>query len=122
MNVRTCLLISDDPDDLVEFSEAVYEVSDNAVVLTIADFDKALNLLILKKCIPDVILLNTSITGLRPDIFFRTLWDDPALREIRIVVFGDSEFPRTPQIVFSLMPDVGYSELKEVLRKVIDAK
>ena len=53
MKVKTCLLITDDPDDHQAFSEAFAEVSEETIVLIVLDSQKALEMLRAKKHVPD---------------------------------------------------------------------
>lgn len=119
MIVRTCLLISDDPDDHVDFSEALNETAGDAVLVSISDFKKALDLLTLKKCVPDFIFINFAISGFRPHQFLDTLQDDPLLAEVRIIAYGESEPVQSLRITAFLDHDLSYSELKAVLKNVM---
>ena len=121
MIVRTCLLISDDPDDHIEFSEALYEISDDTVLITVAEVRKAVELLALKGCIPEYIFLNAGISGLNSEMFFHTL-DDPALRHIQVIVCGESsdfEKFQNGRVAAFLDTDISYSELKAFLAGVV---
>jgi hypothetical protein len=122
MIVRTCLLISDDPDDHVEFSEALYDISDDTVLVTVSDIGKAIDLVAVKKCVPEFILLNVAIPEFRPDKFFDALNDDPALKNVQVITYGDGDPIHSPRITAFLDQDVSYSELKETLRRVIGGK
>ena len=121
MIVRTCLLISDDPDDHIEFSEALYEISDDTVLVTIANSRKAVDLLALKRCIPEYIFVNLGITDLDTELFFSTL-EDPALRHVQVIACGESpdlSNMRNPRVAAFLDLDVSYSDLKAFLEKVV---
>jgi len=121
MIVRTFLLISDDPDDHIEFSEALYEISDDTVLVTVTDLQKAVGLLALKKCIPEYVFLNLSISGFNPDMFFTTL-EDPDLQRVNVIAFGESpdlaDF-HSSRITAILGTNLSYSELKRFLEKVV---
>jgi hypothetical protein len=119
MVVRTCLLLSDDPDDHIEFSEALYEVSDDTVLVTVSDFKKAIDLLSLKKCIPEFVLLNLAIPDFKADKFFDTLNDDPDLKYVRVITYGEADTVHSPRITTFLQDDLSFSELKEALKKAI---
>jgi hypothetical protein len=119
MIVRTCLLISDDPDDQVEFSEALNDFADDTILVSVSDFKKALDFLTLRKCVPEFILLNLAIPDFRPDKFFDALTDDPLLKDVRVIAYGESEPVRSPRIAAFLDPDMSYSELKAALKKVL---
>src|SRR5690606_10018961 len=122
MMVRTCLLITDDPDDYFEYSEAMYEVAEDSVVLMVSDVAKATDLLLLRRCIPELVLLSTNIAGLRPEFLFETLAQLPEFSHVRVVGFG--EHPEVLEAfkgqVFAFGPTaMGYSELKEFLSRLI---
>lgn len=120
MIVRTCLLISDDPDDHIEFSEALYEVSDDTVLISVADLKRAADLLALKKCVPEFIFLNLGMGELNPDGFIKLL-EDPELLRVQVIAYGDSAnaFTAKGRISDFLESDVSYSELKSFLEKIM---
>lgn len=120
MIVRTCLLISDDPDDHLEFSEALYEVSDDAVLIAVSDVQKAIDLLKHKKCVPEFIFLYLDIPAFEPDIFFEALQDDEQLAKVKIITYGTEEqVTHSPLITTFLNSDMNYSELKDALRGLL---
>ena len=122
MIVRTCLLISDDPDDHVEFSEALYAISDNAILMTVSDSQKAVDLLVLKKCIPEFLFLNLATPGLIANEFFNALARDTSLNNIHIIAFGDITAPHNidkSRIKTFLDDGMSFSELKNALKSVI---
>lgn len=119
MIVRTCLLISDDPDDHIDFSEALYEISDDCVLVSVSDIKKAVDLLTLKKCVPEFIFLNLGIPDFKAGKFFDALNDDPVLKDVQVLAYGESDPVHSPRIVAFLDSDLSYSELKEALRKAV---
>ena len=120
MIVRTCLLISDDPDDHIEFSEALYEVSEDAVLIAVSDVQKAIDLLKHKKCIPEFIFLYLDIPAFEPDIFFEALQEDESLNKIKVIAYGNqSRVTYSPLIRMFLNSDMDYSELKDALRAIL---
>ena len=120
MTVRTCLLISDDPDDHIEFSEALYELSDDIVLLIVSDVQKAVDLLKLRKCLPEYIFINMEIPGIDPDVFFSTLEADPVLEKVKVIGFGESgPFVSSPRFTAFLNSDMNYTELRKALRGIV---
>ncbi len=117
--VRTCLLISDDPDDHIELSEALYEISDDTVLVAVSDVGKALDLLSANKCVPEFILLNLIISELIAQEFFNAIEANPALSHVRVIVFGEAEVIKHARVAAVLDTDLTYSELKEALRELI---
>ncbi|HMF71701.1 MAG TPA: hypothetical protein VK616_09515 [Flavitalea sp.] len=123
MTVRTCLLVSDDPDDHIEFTEALYEISNDTVLIGITHPMKAMNLLALKRLVPDYVILNLTMTGFSPAAFVKTLEDDPALQNIRLIAYGDDDDYRelnTGRISTFLNSDASYSELREFFEKMLN--
>jgi len=119
MVVKTCLLISDDPDDHIEFSEAINEISDEVVVVSVSDMRKAIDLLKLNKCLPDFVLLNLTIPEFDPDHFFGTLNEDPVFNHVQVVAFGEARTMPSPRIRATFGADMSYSELKNALRNIL---
>ena len=117
--VRTCLLISDDPDDHIELSEALYEISDDTVLIAVSDVGKALDLLSAKKCIPEFIVLNLIISELIAKEFLNAIDANPALSHVQIIAFGESEAIKHTRVAAILYANLTYSELKEALKKLI---
>jgi CheY-like chemotaxis protein len=122
MIVRTCLLITDDPDDHQAFSEALSEISSKTVVLIVLDSEKALDLLKSKQLTPHFIFLDLSTNGMRINTFLKTVETDSELRQIPIVVYGDTEsiekMDRSVGIVF-FTKDYEYSELRSFLKELV---
>lgn len=122
MIVKTCLLISDDPDDHIEFSEALNEVSEQCVMITVSDIRKAIDLLVHKKCVPEFVLLNLDIADFSSDDFFHALDGDSLLKNIRIVAYGDtvdSESVDLSRVNRFIDGDLTFSELKKELESII---
>lgn len=114
MQVRTLLLISDDPDDHIEFSEALYEVSDDAVLMSVSDMKKALDLLALRKCVPEYIFLNVNI-GEADLPGLRLVLQTPELSKVAVIAYGESpEAKDLNDEQFRFVPDIhsSYSALK----------
>ena len=120
MIVRTCLLISDDPDDHVEFSEALYEISDDTVLVTVSDVNKAIDLLKLKKCLPEFVFVHLGIPAFEPDIFFEALEGDATLSKVKVIAYGESDAVTTAtRFTAFFNSDMNYSELKDALRGIL---
>ena len=122
MIVRTCLLISDDPDDHMELSEALNEISKDTVLVAVAHPEKALAMLGLKRCIPDYIFLNLAVNGFSPDVFFATLDADVELMNVRVIAYGeipDFEKLNKHRVTGFINSDVSYTELRESLGKIM---
>ncbi|MEX2234197.1 MAG: hypothetical protein WD824_18680 [Cyclobacteriaceae bacterium] len=124
MIVKTCLLVSDDPDDHIEFSEALYEISNDIVVISVTHPKKALDLLSMKKCRPDFIFVNLEMNGCSPDEFLTAIEKDHDLENIRLIAFGEyGEYDKikTRRISCFMNNDISFSELRNFLAKVINS-
>jgi hypothetical protein len=122
MIVRTCLLVSDDPDDHVEFSEALYEISSDVILVTVTHPGKAVDLLLLRQCVPSYIFLNLEMNGLNPDDFLMAVERNVDLQGIEIIAYGDySDYEKlkTRRISAFLNHQMSYSELRNFLQKVV---
>jgi CheY-like chemotaxis protein len=123
MAIKTCLLVTDDPDDHQAFSEAFSEISANAIVLIVLDSEKALQLLKSGKYIPDHIFLDLSMHGIRINTFLKSINNDPAIRDIPTVVYGNQaaflKIEYTDGLQF-FNKEYDYSELKKFLTAFID--
>lgn len=120
--LKTCLLISDDPDDHFEFSEALHETSDDVVLLSVFDSQKILELLQQKKVIPDFIFLDLSVDGSILTKFSDFLRADKTYSGTRLVPYGNDFAmgkPRSPNITSLPGKDFSYSELKEFLKGIL---
>lgn len=121
MTVRTCLLVSPDPDDQVEFTEALYEISEDITVLVVPDPRKAADLVLSKRLIPDYIIIDLEING-GHDRFFEKLSKDPAFDKIFIIAYADfSEYEqdKSTRISAFLERDSSYSSIKTFLGKFV---
>jgi CheY-like chemotaxis protein len=122
MVLRTFLLVSDDPDDQLEFSEALYEVSSDTVLINVAHAEKAMLFLDRKLCLPQYIILDLSVEGIHPDDFLTRLQSDPVLQHIPVIAYGDySDFDRIKSggISAFLNRDSSYSDLRVFLRRIV---
>lgn len=120
MSITTCLLVTDDPDDHQAFSEAFSEISSNTIVLIILDSEKALQLLMSGKYTPDYLFLDLSMHGIRINTFLKSIKNDPALRNLPTVAYGEeSAFAKVEYTdgVNFFNKEYQYSELREFLVK-----
>jgi CheY-like chemotaxis protein len=120
MALQKCLLVTDDPDDHQAFTDALTEISDNAVVVVILDSHKALNLILEKAFLPDYIFVDLSMTGIRINTFLKRLKQDQALSKIPIVLYGDQQNYVGVEEYESLLffkKEYEFSELKNLLKE-----
>jgi PleD family two-component response regulator len=122
MIVRTCFLITDDPDDHQAFSEALSEISSKTIVLIVLDSEKALELLKSKQLTPNFLFLDLSTNGMRINTFLKAVESDIELRQIPTVVYGDAQglekMDRSENVVF-FTKDYEYSELRNFLKEFV---
>lgn len=125
MYLKTCLLVTDDPDDHQAFSEALAEISDNTVLIVILDSKKASLLLREKKHIPDYIFVDLSMHDIHINEFMSVVRLDSALNQIPTILYGEeteltkiSNADKTP--FFS--KDYSYAQLRRFLMGVLELK
>jgi CheY-like chemotaxis protein len=120
--LKTCLLISDDPDDHFEFSEALNETSADAILLSAFNSNHVVTLLQLKRVIPDVIFLDLSMAETHHPELSALLESDESLKRTKLVLYGndantDKEKPASA--VAALAKDFSYSELKDFVKRIV---
>lgn len=122
MIVKTCLLVTDDPDDHQAFSEAFAEISMEAVVLIVLNSEKALELIRRKKHVPDYIFLDLSMHGIRINTFLKSIKADTDTQSVPTVVYGDQEgfekIDNAENLIF-FNKEYEYSELRSFLKDFI---
>jgi DNA-binding NarL/FixJ family response regulator len=122
MTVKTCLLVSDDPDDQAEFTEALSEISEEIIAIVLADPKRAADLVLSKRHIPDYMIVDLSVDGISQDDFFSRLASDRDFEEMVVIAFGDdSEYEgvKSGKISAFLERDSAYSDMRKFLRRVI---
>lgn len=122
MTLRTCLLLSDDPDDHIEFTEALQEVSGNYVLMAVHDAAKAIQLLAFNKLLPDLLIVDLTVSGLDAERFFETV-QRVELSHMSVVAYGDTmnlSMRSHPRIKVFLDDDMTYSDLRKVLTDVLN--
>lgn len=123
MTIKTCLLVTDDPDDHQAFSEALAEISSRTIVLIILDSEKAITLLNSGKLIPDFVFLDLTTPGLHVNTFLMSIRRGGQLANTQTVLYGE-------KAVFNRLKDPGdavffskefeYSELRTFLRRLME--
>ena len=117
---KTCLLISDDPDDHNEFSEAIHNITDDIVLMLISHPPKALEMLKSKLHIPMYIIVDLGIDDI--DSFLKGVETDQELNKIHLIVYGeysDFEKARNNNVTDSFTRDLSFKELREFLKRVL---
>ena len=90
MKVKTCLLITDDPDDHQAFSEAFAEVSEETIVLIVLDSQKALEMLRAKKHGPDFIFLDLNMPLMSGRECLVEIKKRPHLAHVPVIIYSTS--------------------------------
>ena len=117
-SLKTCLLISDDPDDHFEFSEALHETSPDLVLVSIFNGNKIPDLLQGKRIVPDYIFLDLSMTEPQLGQIEAVLKTVEGLKNIMLVSYGSDN---NGNISTTLSKDYTYSELKEFLKRILSS-
>ena len=119
----TCLLVTNDPDDFLEFSEALNEISKDAILVAVADTARAITLLVDKLQTPDFIFLNLSMYGGRPESFLKQVKENKKLSKVCVVGYGDSvSLNGTKSHVSHFLNDnFSYTDLKKFLIRLLNS-
>lgn len=123
MTVKTCLLVTDDPDDHQAFSEAVSEISPTAIVLIVLSSEKAMELLRSKKLYPDYIFLDISMYGVKINSFLKMIKNDEDFKHTPTMAYGDvtdfGKVEHSDELTF-FNKEYQYSELQNFLKTFIN--
>lgn len=122
MNLKTCLLVTDDPDDHQAFSEALSEVSANTVLIVMLDSTKASMVLQAEKLKPDYIFVDLSMHGIFVNDFLKVVKSIPEARAVPSILYGEEEELNKIQEKERLPvfpKDYNYAELRDFLKGVI---
>jgi CheY-like chemotaxis protein len=125
MTVKTCLLVTDDPDDHQTFSEAFADVSSNAVVLNVVDSHKALELITSHKHIPDFFIVDVSMHGMRINTFLKAIRADDMISRTLTVLYGfESDMKNVDRLPGTLFfnKEYRYTDLRNFLKGLIAAQ
>ncbi|HEY3405529.1 MAG TPA: hypothetical protein VGK59_19235 [Ohtaekwangia sp.] len=123
MTLRTCLLVTDDPDDHQTISEAISQISEKTVVMNILDSQKALILLKDGSSTyqPDYVFLDLSMHGMRINSLLKSMRNEDGFFKKPVVVYGDLNafnlIDNTEHLIF-FRKDYQYSELLDFLRTI----
>lgn len=122
MALKTCLLVTDDPDDHQAIAEALSEISENTVLINILDSQKALLLLKESSYKPDFMVLDLSMNGIKVNSILKVLKNADGDISIPTIVYGAIEtylqIEEREQLEF-FHKDYDYSELKSFLSRVV---
>ena len=117
--VKTCLLVSDDPDDHQLLSEAIKEISEEIVLTILLEGDHLIQMLVDKKIQPDFIVLDTAVVSTKVDLITK-LGSIKKLKHVPIILYaddGDGQPDYPAHLVLSKM--LKYSELRSKLKMLL---
>jgi DNA-binding NarL/FixJ family response regulator len=120
--LKTCLLISDDPDDHFEFSEALQETAAQFILISVFDSHKVVDLLRMKRILPDYIFLDLSMGEPNDKALTELIESQSNLQAIRLIRYGQDYTPKekfSGNISTVLGKDFSYSELKQFLKRIL---
>ena len=122
MNRKTCLLVTDDPDDHLAFTEAISEISSEITVLIVLDLETALPLIESHQCHSDYIFVDLSKPEIPINSFLETLRNQPRTAERTIFVYADernlSVIEQAKDLIF-FKKNYRYAHLRDFLRELI---
>jgi hypothetical protein len=91
MSLKTCLLITDDPDDHHAFTEAIGKIYPSAVVLIVIDPAKALKLLMESYSLTDYLIIDLDTNGLEIKPFLDHIKNVMAVQHLPKFFYGEQE-------------------------------
>jgi hypothetical protein len=91
MSLKTCLLITDDPDDHHAFTEAIGKIYPSAVVLIVIDPAKALKLLMESYSLTDYLIIDLDTNGLEIKPFLDHIKNVMAVQHLPKCFYGEQE-------------------------------
>ncbi len=122
LEIKTCLLVTDDPDDHQTFTEAIGRVSEESVVMIIVESLQAAALMSSGTHVPDYLIIDLSMNGLDINSFLDLLRADVHLRRIPILAYGEpSEYAgiEDRRSLTFFAKEYEYTELQSILRQFI---
>ena len=95
MKYRSILLIDDDDDDQEIFLSALTKVSDSIICTPVSTAYNALQQLVDKQIIPDIIFLDLNMPIMNGQQFLVEIKKKSGLKDIPVVIFSTSSHPNT---------------------------
>jgi hypothetical protein len=118
--LKTCLLLSDDPDDFQILGEGLKEVSNNIIILMCADGTQVGELLMQQHIKPDYLLIDYFLTKLNCHQLLLDIKQSGNLKDTRIGVFGIARPADFPDDCTFFARAGTYSETKEMLTRLVN--
>jgi CheY-like chemotaxis protein len=121
MIVKTCLLVTDDPDDHQVIAEAISDISESTILLNILDSQKALLLMKEGEYRPDYLMLDISMHGIKINSILKFIRTESPEPRIPVIIYGPLEpflqIEDHHNLIF-FNKEYEYAELKDFLRKI----
>ena len=125
MKFKNLLLIDDDEDDQELFIEAAKEIAPDIHITVVPDAAIALERLIKKSIIADVIFSDLNMPRMNGQKFLIEIKRQPGLKDIPVIIFSTSSHSHTIQLVkefgahdFITKPGL-FNELVSTLRRLL---
>jgi CheY-like chemotaxis protein len=125
MRFKNLLLIDDDEDDQELFMEAAREISKDINITVVPDAAIALDRLVKKTVIADVIFSDLNMPRMNGQQFLLEIKRRPELKHIPVIIFSTSSHAHTIQLVkdfgayeFITKPGL-FNELVSTLRRLL---
>jgi DNA-binding NarL/FixJ family response regulator len=123
--IKTCLLVTDDPDDHQTFTEAVANVAGDTIVLIVVESGKAIKLLSSLTHVPDHVIIDLSMHGLEIEEFLNALRTNSVLTRVPVLTYGSpiqyaGILDRMALIFFA--KEYEYSKLQSILSDFLHNK
>lgn len=117
--LKTCLLVSNDPDDHQILFEAIKEITDDVVLTVVMDGEHIFEMLKTKKIHPDYLIIDTEMDGIGP-AFLKQILSVDGTSKIPLIIYTDREVNEKllPGSV-SLSKQLSYSEIKSRLKEIL---
>jgi hypothetical protein len=124
MNSKIFLLITDDPDDYVEFASALDELSTDAIVLSVGNGPKAMRMLEESIFVPHCVMINLLMSDNNADEILSALQNRTSYNATVKIAYGGegAEFNelnhrKTADFLRSSVP---YTELRQRLASILE--
>lgn len=125
MNSKIFLLITDDPDDYIEFASALDEVLTDAILVTVADGEKASRMLEESVFVPHGVLINLLMIDGHADRILKALQKGASYHATKKITYGgdgaEYNVLNNGKDADFLKSSLPYSELRQRLTSILQA-
>lgn len=102
MKFQNILLVDDDEEDQEIFITAIKEVSSSVTCTALFDAREALEKLVIKVIIPDIIFLDLNMPVMNGQEFLTEIKKNPGLKNIPVIIFSTSSHSSTIRLTKEL--------------------